>query len=77
MPWTGNKGWRRARHGDGDVRVLRAFSKRRSGSRHSGEPAAPEGLLAELHLLDLAGAGHREGVDEDHVAGDLEAGDLS
>src|SRR5262245_8560838 len=36
---------------------------------------APQGLLAQLHLLDLPGAGHREILDEDDVARDLEARD--
>ncbi len=33
------------------------------------------GFLAHLELLDLAGDGHREFVDELHVAGNLEVGD--
>src|SRR5712691_6821604 len=34
-------------------------------------------LRAQFHLADLAGRGHREAVDEDHVSRDLVARDLA
>src|SRR5215470_12085305 len=44
------------------------------GANHTSRGRqALQGLLAQLHLLDLARAGHRELVDEDDVARDLEA----
>ena len=40
--------------------------------RERGQPEAPDRLLAQQELLDLAGDGHRELVDDEHVARDLE-----
>src|SRR5437899_4671108 len=45
---------------------------RRRSSRRRLPPLGPS-ALAELDLLDLAGAGHRKRVDECDVARDLEA----
>src|SRR5947209_20308219 len=50
----------------------RSSGGRRGSSRRRLPPLVP-GALAQLDLLDLAGAGHRKLVDEHDVAGDLEA----
>src|SRR5947208_1174774 len=41
------------------------------------EPELADGLLAHHEFLDLAGDGHREGIDELDVARDLVVGDLA
>src|SRR5207245_192315 len=48
----------------------------RDGAHHTSRGwKTSHRLVAKLHLLDLARARHREVVDEDDVARDLEAGD--
>src|SRR5438445_5245247 len=64
-----------------DRNLLKDLFTRYGGRPYAGEvwtSAEPSpGLLPQFDLLDLAGTGHRELVDEDHVTRDLEAGDAA
>ena len=51
---------------------LNRHESRRFDGRRLLEPQFLDGLLADLVLLDLAGDGHGEAVDELDVAGRLE-----
>src|SRR5437667_1657355 len=55
----------------------KATDRRPSGGLLDRQPQFADHLLAHQELLDLAGDGHREVVDEFDVARDLVMGDLA